>query len=47
MFPSIWEVYNKSYRDVTARENAWKQIAIEERYDKYNYIASTKLYMAS
>ena len=34
-FPCICEVYSKSYKDLRSKENAWKQIAIEGRQDKY------------
>ena len=27
-FPSLWKVTMKSYKDVKAKENAWKEVAI-------------------
>ena len=26
-FPCLWEVSNRSYKDLKARENAWKEVA--------------------
>ena len=33
-FPSLWKVTMKSYKDVKAKENAWKEVAIRVSYYK-------------
>ena len=33
-FPSLWKVTSKSYKDVKAKENAWKEVAIRVNYYK-------------
>ena len=33
-FPCLWQTTLKSYRDIKARENAWKAVALQMKYYK-------------
>ena len=30
-YPCIWHVSSKSYKDIIAKENAWKEVALQVR----------------
>ena len=30
-FPCLWEIHSKSFRDLVAKENAWKVVSTEVR----------------
>ena len=30
-YPCLWQVSSKSYRDLIAKENAWKEVALQVR----------------
>ena len=31
-FPCLWETHSKSFRDLVAKENAWKEVSSEVRH---------------
>ena len=33
-FPCLWQTTLKGYRDIKARENAWKEVALQVKHYK-------------